>query len=173
MSPSYWRRNVDIIEESWISSICALRKDCHIASGMLCKWMRTNIRTSCCREPDKEEDRKIDWHHLRRLSGNGIMGLTSIEADRHDQFVTGAVWHLLHRSRVSSELDCVFISLWSLSIGSLVETVTNKLYKFIKILTYCPPLRHLADSRSVEGSSSCRNVNNNLDIKAVFFSLTY
>jgi len=26
---------------------------------------------------------------------------------------------------------------------------------------YCPPQRHLVDSRSEEGSSGCRNLNNN------------
>jgi len=29
------------------------------------------------------------------------------------------------------------------------------------MITYCPSQRHLLDSRSDEGSSSCQNVNNN------------
>jgi len=33
------------------------------------------------------------------------------------------------------------------------------------MITYCPPQRHLVDSHFDEGSSSCRNVNKNIEYK--------
>jgi len=35
------------------------------------------------------------------------------------------------------------------------------------MITYCPPQRHLVDSRSEEGNSGCRKVNNNILEKVV------
>jgi len=74
--------------------------------------------------------------------------------------------------------------------------VTNKLYKFLKLqplshllltfrqplmrrptnflismITYCPLQRHLADSWSDEGSSSCQNVNNKQDKVRILMNL--